>query len=55
MRTSEPLKPISEHFTSKTMSKAIYDVVVQIHAPTETSHGQVAEGRYVFEDKSSRS
>ena len=31
------------------MSK-IHNVVVEIHRPTETYPGQVAEGRYTFED-----
>ena len=31
------------------MSK-IHNVVVEIHRPTETDPGQVAEGRYTFED-----
>jgi hypothetical protein len=28
----------------------IHHVVVEIHRPTETYPGQVAEGRYTFED-----
>jgi hypothetical protein len=28
----------------------IHNVVVEIHRPTETYPGQVAEGRYTFED-----
>jgi hypothetical protein len=32
------------------MSKTIHHVTVQIFPPSETSHGQVAEGMYTFED-----